>query len=157
MIVATGPATSQPGRHFTWAELTRSEVASKRGWDNTPGVAAQQALAALVHEVLDPLRDLLGVPMRVSSGYRSAAVNLAAGSKSTSQHLAGEAVDFRADGIASEEVVRRLAATDLPFDQAIWYCTERGGHVHVSHTMTRTNRRELRHAPAGGGYPTWTP
>ena len=158
----SGPITIQqprndPGRYFSWAELTASDIAARRGYDNTPGIPEQAALVALVREVLDPLRELLGVPLRVTSGYRSPAVNAAAGSLPTSQHLLGEAVDLKAGGgMSSEEVVRRLAASGLPFDQVIWYCPERGGHVHVSHTTKRANRRMFLYAPEGGGYVPWS-
>ena len=152
------PPAADPGRYFSWAELTASDIAARRGYDNTPGVAEQAALVALVREVLDPLRELLDVPLRVTSGYRSYAVNAAAKSQPTSQHRRGEAADLKAGGgMSSEEVVRRLAASELPFDQIIWYCPERGGHVHISYTATRPNRREVRHAPASGGYPLWSP
>ena len=158
----SGPITIQqprndPGRWFSWAELTHSDLAAKRGWDNAPGIPEQAALVALVREVLDPLRELLGVPLRVTSGYRSPAVNLAAGSLPTSQHLLGEAVDVKAGGgMSSEEVVRRLAASALPADQGIFYHPSRGGHVHVSHTTTRANRRMFLCAHDGGGYVPWS-
>lgn len=145
----------EPGRWFSWEELTASDIAARRGYDNTPGVAEQAALVALVREVLDPLRELLGVPMRVTSGYRSAAVNLAAGSKSTSQHCKGEAVDFKAGGMTSEEVIRRVAASGLVLDQCILYHAAIGGHVHVSHTLARPNRRMLLYSPSRGNYVPW--
>ena len=146
----------RPGRWFTWAELTGSETAARLKIDNEPGPEERAALRALVVHVLDPLRDLLGVPMIVSSGYRCASLNRAIGGTATSQHIYGEAADFHAAGIESEEVVRRLVASDLPFRQAIYSPPTRGGHVHVSHWACGPNKRETLYAPESGGYQPWT-
>ena len=72
------------------------------------------------------------------------------------QHVRGEAADIKVPGTSSEEVVRVLVHSGIPFDQAIWYAPERGGHVHVSYTARRANRRQTLHAPASGGYIGWT-
>jgi hypothetical protein len=55
----------------------------------------------------------------VSSGYRSAAVNAAVGSKEISQHRVGCAADFRVPGITPDEVVRRIVESQLKYDQVI--------------------------------------
>ena len=147
----------RPGRWFSWPELTESATARRLGIDNIPGQGERDALRALVVRVLDPLRDLLGVPLVISSGYRSVALNRAIGGTATSQHTCGEAADLHAAGIESEEVMRRLAESDLPFRQAIWYPPTRGGHVHVSHWACGPHKRETLYAPEGGGYQPWTP
>ena len=64
-------------RHFTLQELTRSDTARRLGINNTPPASAIQALHALVNDVLDPLRDAWGGPIRVTSGYRCPALNRA--------------------------------------------------------------------------------
>jgi hypothetical protein len=111
----------------------------------------------LVGQLLDPLRAVLGVPVRVTSGYRAEEFNAAIGGAASSQHVLGEAADIKVPGTSSEEVVRVLVHSGIPFDQAIWYAPERGGHVHVSYTARRANRRQLLHAPARGGYVVWVP
>ena len=148
---------SRPGRFFSWDEITRSSAATRLGLANEPPPTERAALVALVSAVLDPLRAVLGVPLRVTSGFRCVALNAAIGGSPTSQHTLGEAADVRAEGMASEEVVRALVRAGLPFDQAIWYAPERGGHVHVSYTTRRPNRRQTLHAPAAGGYVGWAP
>lgn len=145
-------AAGQVGRFFTWAELTVSSTARRLGLDNTPTPEAQQALAVLTAYVLDPLRASLGARLRVTSGYRSPAVNEAVDGSATSQHMKGEAVDLMVDGLGAEELAAVIVRARIPFDQLIWYAPERGGHVHVSLTTTRANRRQLLHAPVGGGY-----
>ncbi|MFT5684304.1 MAG: hypothetical protein ACI8RZ_005245, partial [Myxococcota bacterium] len=97
--------TGQPGRYFTWAEFKKSGTASRLGLDNTPTPAAQARIGQLCVAVLDPLRAHLGRPIRITSGYRAPAVNKALkGASSTSQHMLGEAVDFKVEGISAEQL-----------------------------------------------------
>jgi len=145
------------GRFFSWAELTRSNTARRLGLDNTPTPEAQANMRALVADVLDPLREKLGKPIRVSSGYRAPAVNRAIDGASRSQHMKGEAVDIEVDGMSAQELAAFILRSGLPVDQVIWYDAERGGHVHLSYTRARANRRHTLHAPASGGYLAWAP
>jgi zinc D-Ala-D-Ala carboxypeptidase len=147
-----GAMVSTLGRFFSWAELTASGAASRLGLDNTPPPAAQVAMQRLVAVLLDPLRERLGRPIVVTSGYRSAAVNRAVSGSPTSQHMSGEAVDIKVAGMSAQELANAVVRSGLPFDQVIWYAPERGGHVHVSYTEKRANRREVLHAPVAGGY-----
>ena len=145
------------GRFFSWAEMVTSSTARRLGIDNTPPPEAQARLQRLVADLLDPLRARLGRPVIVTSGYRAPALNRAIKGSPTSMHMDGEAVDFKVPGLASRDVVAFVARSGLPFDQAIWYDPERGGHVHLSYTTRRANRRQVLHAPASGGYVAWSP
>lgn len=148
---------TRPGRHFTWAEFERSRTAARLGIDNT--VTDPEHRGAIKHlclTVLDPLRAALGRPVRITSGYRSAALNDAIGGAQNSQHMRGEAADIKVDGIAAEDLARRIAALGLPVDQVVWYDAERGGHVHVSAVRPRLRGQYL-HAPSSGGYRPWAP
>ena len=135
----------RPGRYFTWTELRA---------DGAPP-EIREALRELVRTVLDPLRELVG-PIRVTSGYRDELRNAEAGGVKGSQHTRGEAVDLVVSGRTSEELAELLSRSSLPFDQAIAYVPSRGGHLHVSHKRTGSNRRELLRAPTGGGYVPWS-
>jgi len=133
-------------RFFSLSELTRSDKAAQLGLANTPHPEARIALHALVEAVLDPLREHLGRPVHVSSGYRCLAVNRAVGSDDTSQHIRGEAADIWVDGMSPRELARAVVDLGLQVDQLIWY--EPGHHkpaVHVSHTRRRRNRGEVLH------------
>lgn len=48
---------------------------------------------------LQPIRDAIGRPMRILSGYRSSALNRAVGGSPTSQHVVGEAADWTCDDL----------------------------------------------------------
>jgi len=152
-----GFVKGQVGRFFSWAEMTASATASRLGLDNTPPPEAQRALALLVAAVLDPLRQAVGRPVRITSGYRAPAVNRAVSGSPTSQHMLGQAADIKVPGLSAEALATVIVRLGLPVDQVIWYAPERGGHVHVSFTDTRPNRGQALHAPAGGGYTAWAP
>ncbi|MBR4338903.1 MAG: hypothetical protein IKP91_11825 [Bacteroidaceae bacterium] len=81
-------------KHFTLAEFTRSITASIKGYDNTPSEEVVVNLHWLVEEFLDPLREAIGSPICISSGYRCKDLNTAVGGAETSAHLLGLAADF---------------------------------------------------------------
>lgn len=141
--------------HFTLAELTRTGT----GLANDPAPSQVAALTSLCLHVLEPIRALLGVPLRVTSGFRSSAVNAAIKGAAGSQHMRGEAVDFVPVGIDVETAMRRIATARLPVDQLIVY--PRGGFLHVSHVAQRVQRGDLLRSAAPGGsggpYSKWTP
>jgi uncharacterized protein YcbK (DUF882 family) len=144
------------GKFFTLSEFTRSTAASKLGLDNSPTKTDFIRLRLLVSFILDPLRTAAGLPVDITSGYRSQAVNAAVGGSSSSSHMKGEAADIKVKGMSAVALATLIVKLALPFDEVIWYDAERGGHVHVSHRTGR-NRGKMLHAPASGGYVSWQP
>lgn len=117
--------------HFTLAEFTLSQTASRLGIDNTPPPEALESLK-LVAQGLEGVRILLGVPIIISSGYRCLALNRAIGSKDSSQHILGQAVDFEAPGYGSPRIVMdRIIDSGMDFDQCILEYPP-DGWVHMS-------------------------
>ena len=102
--------------HFTFAELT---ITDHREFDNTPDEKSFENLKRLA-SFLEEVKTLLnGRAVMITSGYRSAPVNAAVGSKEKSQHRVGCAADFRIPGVTPDEIVRRIVASDLKYDQVI--------------------------------------
>ena len=102
--------------HFTLAELTHTDHRNLENVPNEKEFENLKRLASFLEEVKTVLK---GRPIMVNSAFRSKAVNDAVGSKDTSQHRVGCAADFRVPGMAPDEVVRTIVATDLKFDQII--------------------------------------
>lgn len=78
----------------------------------------------LVARGLQPVRDQLGRPMRILSGYRSHALNRAVGGQPTSQHLVAEAADWTCEDLrdAIDDVIRMILAGELKgIGQIIYY------------------------------------
>ena len=81
-------------KYFTIRELTKSNTAVRKGINNTPNSTIINSLTELINNVLDPLREKWGAPIKVSSGYRCPALNRAIGGATNSQHMKGEAADI---------------------------------------------------------------
>lgn len=133
-------------RYFWLAELTASKTAQALKLSNQPGESEIAALKALCRNVLDPIRDLVGRAVCVSSGYRCANLNAAIGGEPTSQHLKGEAADIRCPGIPVLDLAKLIAASNTPFDQ----CILEPAWVHVSYGPR--NRHEVLHYPGHKPY-----
>ena len=72
-------------KYFTFDELTYSRTAVENGLLNRPGATERDNLAQLVERLLDPLRERLGEPIAILSGYRSPEVNTLVGGVTDSQ------------------------------------------------------------------------
>jgi uncharacterized protein YcbK (DUF882 family) len=134
--------------HFSLAEMTRTAHALP----NDPSPEVVEHLTRLCLTLLEPVRTLLGVPLRVNSGFRSPAVNAAVHGSPTSQHMRGDAADLVPLGMSAEEAMARIAheveAGRLSaLDQGIIYAS---GFLHLSTSATRPRQQLLRSAAMGG-------
>ena len=84
-------------KHLSIKEVTKSSTAARLGIDNTPTVSHLIALKEVAENIFEPLRLHFDVPIGVSSGYRSKALNEAIGGSKRSQHSRGQALDLDAD------------------------------------------------------------
>ena len=131
-------------KYFTINELCRSETASKHKIDNTPSAEIIANLTALVDNVLDPLREVWGRPIIVTSGYRCEALNKLVGGVPTSQHKQGQAADISTGSIEDNKKLFDLAIKlKLPFDQIIDEYGYKWVHISYSSTRRRGNIRHL--------------
>lgn len=129
-------------KFFTYRELTVSPTAAKLGIDNTPSPDHLRNLDRLVREALDPFRGAVGGPVRVTSGYRSRALNQALPrSSKTSAHMLGLAADVKVDGKTATDLARVFLQAGIPFDQLIGYAPSEGGHLHIG--LSSAPRRQL--------------
>lgn len=126
--------------NFTIEEFTRSDKAKELGITNEPGEKELAALRVLVSRTIQPLRDKLGVPIHVNSGYRCPELNKAVGGVPTSQHQKGEAADLSIDGKAAD-ILEALENSNIPFDQAILY--RKQNFLHVSLKLDGVQRSNV--------------
>ncbi len=130
--------------HFTIEELERSSTAARLGIDNKAPAEARECMAALIDNVLDPLREAWGEPLLVNSGYRCPRLNTAVGGAQASQHLLGQAADITAGGKEANRRLFNLALSlGLPFDQLI--DEHRYSWLHISHRHQTPNRNQIIH------------
>lgn len=136
-------------KNFTYEELIHSNVAERKGLKNRPKTKEEEKkvienLRALCIEVLQPLRDYLGKPVVISSGYRSSEVNKAVGGVRGSQHLRGEAADIHVDNTEHLLKIMHFIMDETDFDQLIWERNKAGTQwVHVSYRRYGVNKHQV--------------
>ena len=99
-------------KYFTYEELTRTNT----GLLNVPNAEQLKNLQDLVTNILDPLRELYGKPIKVNSAFRSALVNKKVGGAKTSDHKFGMAADLDCD---SNSLLYKLIRDNFKFKQLI--------------------------------------
>ena len=128
-------------KYFSISEMLKSDTAIKqRLWNGAPK-EAEENLKALVDEVLDPLREAYGRPIRVNSGYRCPKLNTLVGGTPNSQHMRGEAADIQpvVGNEADLPELARILIENGKFDQLILYPT----FIHVSYKRLGWNRKQV--------------
>jgi hypothetical protein len=128
--------------HLDLSEVIRSDSAKRNGISNMPTAEHIENFKILATKVFEPIREHFGVPIRISSGYRSAELNKCVGGSATSQHSSGEALDIDMDGTSiSNKQIFDYIKDNLTFDQLInefnysW--------VHVSYKANGKQRGEV--------------
>lgn len=146
-------------KNLSLAEMTRSESAKRNGIKNEPTAEHLENMKKLAVNVFQPIRDHFNVPIHISSGYRSLALNKAIKGSLSSQHLLGQAIDIDMDntGITNAQIFNWIK-DNLSFDQLIW---EFGTHknpdwVHVSFESNGKQRKQVLKATKKNGKATYT-
>lgn len=134
--------------HFRLEELTRSEAAKRLKNANEPTPAHLQNLRTLALG-LEWARAILGVPLKITSGYRNPVVNRAVGGVTNSDHAQGFAADIIPAAMPVLQAAHRLADSPMVFDQLIH---ESGrGIIHLS--FAPRMRRQVLTQAGGPGAP----
>ena len=125
----------QLSKNFWLSEFTKSDTAIRQGIDNSPEPEHLVALKHLCCAVLQPVRDALG-PIKVTSGYRSLALNRAIGGSKTSHHMKGMAADIESPSLSNYDLAKWIEK-NCKFTQVILEFYTQGvpssGWVHVSY------------------------
>ena len=132
------------GKYFTMGEMMRSQTADARGISNKCNIEQAGNIQRLIAEVLDPLREAYGKPVRVTSGFRSPELNKAVGGSRTSDHMTGCAADIVGTPNNKEEnkkLFELVQELGLSYDQLIDEKNFRW--VHVSFRSKETNRMQV--------------
>jgi hypothetical protein len=106
--------------HFSLEELIASEVAARSGIDNTPPADVLMNLLLLAVG-LEKVREILSnLPIHVTSGYRSKALNAKIHGSLISVHMQGLAADILCPQFGNPlAVCRAVNAAQLGTDQII--------------------------------------
>ena len=129
-------------KNFSLEEMCRSNTASVRGLPNVPNAEQVKNLQQLCENVLQPLRNHLGKPVVINSGFRSQAVNMAVGGAKNSQHTKGEAADIKCKDYPYAKKIYAWIMDNLEFDQVILERKGKSVWVHVSFRTNGKNRQQ---------------
>lgn len=128
-------------QNFTLEEMVASSTAAKLRIANNPNQEQIDCLQALCENVLQPLRNSLGM-IRVTSGYRCPELCVAIGSTSNSRHTLGQAADIKSPSYPCWQVAKWIINNvtwdgliyETPNLQTCW--------IHVSYDKNKTKQRE---------------
>jgi len=127
-------------KHITYNEATRSYTAIKYNIVNIPDEQQLKNMILLAEAVFEPLREFVGIPIGITSFFRSKALNTKLKGSRTSQHMAnnGAAIDLDASiyGKISNLDILYYIKDNLEFDQLIAEHPDDNGipsWVHVSY------------------------
>lgn len=150
----------QISKHLSLGEVSRSETAKRKGISNTPSGEHLENFKKLAENIFEPIREHFGVPIHISSGYRSKELNSAIGGSLSSQHCQGEAIDIDMDGTSiTNAQIFNYIKSNLNFDQLIWeFGTDSNPDwVHVSYESTGKQRKQILKAVKSGGKTSYLP
>ena len=125
--------------NFTMSELIYSDTAVKNNINNMPDINSLDCMLDLIVYCLQPIRDKLGLPMVITSGYRNSEVNKLVNGAKNSQHMKGQAVDFTVSSYTPAQLVARIQLSGIEFDQLI---NEYDSWVHISY-VKGNNRGDI--------------
>lgn len=134
--------------YFKMSELIHSDIADLYKIQNTPTTEHMDNLLNLIYYVLQPLREILGVPVIVTGGYRSSALwqklqALGKNPAKNSQHLIGQAVDIQVPKKDLKEVFD-IIKTKLPYDQLLYEYDMQGNRwIHLSYNHNNNRKQAI--------------
>lgn len=126
-------------KNFALSEFIASHTATRLGIDNTPSASVTAALTNILIPAMQQIRDILGEPIIIKSGYRCPHLNSVVRGSPNSDHLTGHAADFVAPGWGDPLKICRVLQAEtaaLKFDQLIFEV----GWVHISFNQRRRNQ-----------------
>ena len=150
----------QLSKNLSLSEMVISNEAKRRGIVNTPTDLHLANMKKIAENIFQPIREHFNVPIRISSGYRSLALNKAIKGSATSQHCSGEAMDIDMDATSiSNAAIFNYIKDNLNFDQLIWeFGTDKNPDwVHVSYKSTGKQRKQILKALKVNGKTSYAP
>jgi zinc D-Ala-D-Ala carboxypeptidase len=134
-------------KHVTLAEFENSPTATTHGINNKMSESQIASAKLLCENVFEPLRLYLNIPIKISSGFRSAQLNKMIKGSLTSQHTKGEAMDIKIDAKGFYFIKDKL-----DFDQLIWEFgnDEQPSWVHVSYKKSGNRKQVLKATKRNG-------
>ena len=106
-------------KHITYNEATLSPTALRLGINNKPTEQELKNMQLVADKCFEPLRKWYGKPIKINSFFRCKALNDAVGSKDTSYHRLGMAIDMSAGSKEENKKLHDWCAKNLKFTELI--------------------------------------
>lgn len=145
--------------HISYTEAIKSNTATRRGIDNTPGDYEITNMVGIAENIFEPLRKWVGGPIKINSMFRCEELNTAIGGSSRSQHCQGRAIDVDDTfGNKTNAEMFNYNKENLNFDQLIWEFGDDANPdwVHVSYVSKEENRNRILKASRINSKTTYT-
>lgn len=142
--------------NFQLWEFVRSPTAINLGIDNTPNAQEISNLRNLCQQILQPAREALG-PLKVNSGFRSAALNVAVGGSRTSDHRKGHAADIVPVNGGTRRLAEWVVHNRPSFDQVILEFGTDAAPDWIHLSANPRNRKQVLRATLQGDRTVYTP
>lgn len=116
--------------HFKLEELACTNTQYKE-----ENISAAKKIMGRMYQLAgfaERVREIIGKPLIINSGFRCVKLNNYVGGTLTSQHLYAEAIDIRVSGKSAKEVFQIIASSDLKYDQIILEKVGTAQWVHIS-------------------------
>ena len=119
--VRTNPGASLLKRkNFSPEEFFHSDTAERHNIDNSTDSIVILSDLCTTADKIQEIRDFLGHPIRITSGYRCSELNDLVGGSKNSQHMEGQAVDFICFKFGTpEDIVRAIKKEGIEVDQCL--------------------------------------
>lgn len=130
--------------NFSLKELIHSDIAKQNNIDNTPNIEQCDNLLNLIFYCLQPIRDKIKKPIKVTSGFRCPKVNFFCGGAVNSSHLFGCAADVIPQGNNFKEIYD-FVVDNLDYDECFIETNNKG--VRWLHIAYRKNNNRKKHNP----------
>ncbi len=131
-------------KNFSQNEFTFSRQAESNGIANNPSSEQVEVIRWVAENVAQPIRDLVGAPVRITSGFRSKRVNDAVGGVADSYHSYDDgkwAFDFVVPTMTLFDVMNTLKKSKIPFTKVILELDQ--GVIHVQGLVVEFLVREV--------------
>lgn len=131
--------------NFSISELIYSDYATIHKINNMPDISSLDNMLILIVECLQPLRDKLKKPIRITSGYRCKILNSAVGGAVNSEHLSGRAVDMAVNGMTATQLFNFIVNSGIKFTQLIEEHSNGHTWVHISYNKKNLKCEKLKY------------